>query len=106
MDEGGNLKDDLKLPSGTDEAEKLAKDLAAEFEDGKELVVTVIKVRGVGSGDDCRTFAGLCREVQRAECQHHHGNCKVAALLIRPSCFSGGSLFCPKTCKARPACAP
>lgn len=45
MDEGGNLKDDLKLPSGTDEAEKLAKDLAAEFEDGKELVVTVIKVR-------------------------------------------------------------
>ena len=45
MDEAGNTKDDLKLPSGTDEAEKLARDLADEFEDGKELVVTVIKVR-------------------------------------------------------------
>ena len=52
MDEGGNTKDDLKLPSGTDEAEKLAKDLSAEFEDGKELVVTVIKVQPRGPQTD------------------------------------------------------
>lgn len=59
MDEGGNLKDDLKLPSGTDEAEKLAKDLAAEFEDGKELVVTVIKVRLLHIKMDTARVVGL-----------------------------------------------
>lgn len=45
MNEGGDTKDDLQLPSGTDEAEKLAVQLKADFEAGKELQVSVMKVR-------------------------------------------------------------
>jgi Eukaryotic elongation factor 5A hypusine, DNA-binding OB fold len=45
MDENGNTKDDLGLPKGTDDAEKLAIQLKSDFEEGKELVVTVLKVR-------------------------------------------------------------
>lgn len=44
MDDGGNTKDDLMLPKGTDEAEKLAVTIQKEFEDGKELSVVVLKV--------------------------------------------------------------
>ena len=44
MDEGGNTKDDLGLPKGTDDAEKLASQIKQDFDDGKELVVTVLKV--------------------------------------------------------------
>ena len=44
MDEGGNTKDDLTLPKGTDDADKLADQIKKDFDDGKELVVTVLKV--------------------------------------------------------------
>ena len=44
MDEGGNTKDDLGLPKGTDDADKLAEQIKKDFDDGKELVVTVLKV--------------------------------------------------------------
>lgn len=44
MDEAGNTKDDLSLPKGTDDAEKLAQQIQEDFEAGKELVVTVLKV--------------------------------------------------------------
>lgn len=44
MDEGGNTKDDLGLPKGTDDADKLADQIKKDFDDGKELVVTVLKV--------------------------------------------------------------
>ena len=44
MDEAGNTKDDLSLPKGTDDAEKLATQIQEDFEAGKELVVTVLKV--------------------------------------------------------------
>ena len=44
MDDGGNTKDDLKLPKGTEEAEKLADNIQKEFDDGKELTVVVLKV--------------------------------------------------------------
>lgn len=44
MDENGNTKDDLGLPKGTDDAEKLASQIQNDFGDGKELVVTVLKV--------------------------------------------------------------
>ena len=43
MDESGNTKDDLSLPKGTDDAEKLAEQIRSDFEGGKELVVTVLK---------------------------------------------------------------
>ena len=44
MDESGNTKDDLGLPKGTDDAEKLASQIQDDFGAGKELVVTVLKV--------------------------------------------------------------
>ena len=44
MDEGGNTKDDLGLPKGTADAESLADQIKKDFDDGKELVVTVLKV--------------------------------------------------------------
>lgn len=44
MDEAGNTKDDLSLPKGTDDAEKLAVQIQEDFDAGKELVVTVLKV--------------------------------------------------------------
>ena len=44
MDDGGNNRDDLTLPKGTSDAEALAKQLKDDFENGKELVVTVLKV--------------------------------------------------------------
>ena len=46
MDEAGNTKDDLPLPKGTDEAEKLAVQIQDDFDAGKELVLTVLKVCG------------------------------------------------------------
>ena len=49
MDEGGNTKDDLGLPKGTDDADKLADQIKKDFDDGKELVVTVLKVSSVVS---------------------------------------------------------
>ena len=44
MDEAGNTKDDLSLPKGTEDAEKLAQQIQEDFDAGKELVVTVLKV--------------------------------------------------------------
>ena len=46
MDESGNTKENLGLPKGTDDAEKLAAQIQSDFADGKELVVTVLKVQG------------------------------------------------------------
>lgn len=45
MDEGGNTRDDLTLPKGTPDAEALAKQLQEEFDSGKDVGVTVLKVR-------------------------------------------------------------
>ena len=44
MDDAGNMKEDLQLPSGTDASDKLADELQAAFDDGKEIIVTVLKV--------------------------------------------------------------
>ena len=45
MDEAGNQKDDLSLPKGTDDSEKLAAQIQEDFDAGKELVLTVLMVR-------------------------------------------------------------
>ena len=42
MEESGDTKDDLSLPSGTDDSNKLAEDLKAAFDDGKDIIVTVL----------------------------------------------------------------
>jgi translation initiation factor 5A len=42
MDDAGNTKDDLKLPN----EDELAKEIKTGFDDGKELVVTVLKSMG------------------------------------------------------------
>ena len=50
MTEGGDTKDDLTLPKGTDEADKLAAQIKADFDAGKELIVSVLSVRTKGAG--------------------------------------------------------
>ena len=44
MDDTGATKDDLSLPKGTDDSEKLAEQIKKDFDDGKDIVVTVTKV--------------------------------------------------------------
>jgi len=46
MEENGGTREDLKLPTGTDEADKLAVQLKADFAEGKEIIVTVLKAMG------------------------------------------------------------
>ena len=46
MDEGGNNREDLKLPSGHDDADALAKNIENMFKDGKEIVVTILMAMG------------------------------------------------------------
>jgi hypothetical protein len=43
MEENGTMREDLALPKGTDEAEKLAELIKNEFADGKEIVLSVLK---------------------------------------------------------------
>lgn len=47
MDESGNTRDDLFLPKGTDEADKLAEIMQQHWSDNKEMAVTVVKVCAV-----------------------------------------------------------
>lgn len=54
MDEGGNVRDDMKLPSGTDEAERLAGQLKDDFAEGKELIVSVLCVSDTSFGISIR----------------------------------------------------
>jgi len=51
MMENGDTREDLQLPRGTDEAEKLAESIKEQFAAGQELVVGVLKAMGeVGRG--------------------------------------------------------
>jgi len=43
MDDNGNTREDLMLPKGTDEADKLAETIKDYHRDGKEMSVTVLK---------------------------------------------------------------
>ena len=43
MDDSGNVREDLKLPAGHDDAEQLARQIQASWDEGKELVLTVLK---------------------------------------------------------------
>ena len=44
--QGGDPKDDLNLPSGTDELDKVAKEIKQMFDDGKGVRVTTISAVG------------------------------------------------------------
>jgi translation initiation factor 5A len=81
MTEGGDTKDDLQLPSGTDEAEKLAVLIKQDFDAGKELMVSVMKVGSLLIGGALMggaplghcplaggTLGGLCQGWARAGC--------------------------------------
>mmetsp|Transcript_17381 Transcript_17381/g.43686 ORF Transcript_17381/g.43686 Transcript_17381/m.43686 type:complete len:166 (+) Transcript_17381:72-569(+) len=46
MEENGTTREDLRLPTGTDEADKLAIQIKADFDEGKELVLSVLKAMG------------------------------------------------------------
>ena len=45
MTDSGDTKDDLSLPKGTDDLDKLAQQIQADFDEGKEVVVSVLAVR-------------------------------------------------------------
>ena len=42
MDDKGDTREDLKLPSGHDDADKLASQIQAMYDEGKELVLTLL----------------------------------------------------------------
>lgn len=46
MMENGDTREDLTLPKGTDEADKLAESIKEQFAAGQELVVSVLKAMG------------------------------------------------------------
>ena len=73
MDEAGNTKDDLSLPKGTEDAEKLAQQIQEDFDAGKELVVTVLKVGS--SSPSC-----LCFTIER--CLGKSMRCAKSLLLF------------------------
>jgi len=79
MDDSGNTKDDLKLPTGTDDADKLARELKAEFSDGKELTVTVVSVRGPRSAS-----AGHPRHQKCCTCPEPDAGLGPRLLQLRP----------------------
>eukprot|EP00955_Chlamydomonas_euryale_P088601 364397-Chlamydomonas_euryale.AAC.8 len=60
MLENGDTRDDLSLPTGTDDADKLAAELKVDFDEGKEILVTVTK----------RWMNGTCWTISPA----HRGN--------------------------------
>lgn len=43
MMDNGDTREDLALPSQTDDDNKLAEQIRKDFEDGKELVLSVLK---------------------------------------------------------------
>ena len=47
MSESGDTKDDLTLPGGTDDLEKLAIQIKDDFDAGKELTVSVLAVSSI-----------------------------------------------------------
>jgi len=47
MDDKGDTREDLKLPSGHDDVEKLSDEIRAGFDDGKELVITILQAMGI-----------------------------------------------------------
>ena len=46
MDDTGKVREDRKLPSGDDDAAALARQIQVQWDDGKELVLTVLKSMG------------------------------------------------------------
>ena len=46
MADNGEMREDLQLPSQTEEDQKLADTMRTDFEEGKELVVSVLKAMG------------------------------------------------------------
>ena len=46
MADDGSTKDDLKLPAGSDESNRLAEEIQKEFEAEKDIVLTVLSAMG------------------------------------------------------------
>lgn len=63
MTDSGDTKDDLSLPKGTDDLDKLAQQIQADFDEGKEVVVSVLAVRFL-----MISLFGGCGGCRRAPC--------------------------------------
>lgn len=46
MDDNGEMKDDLGLPSGNERCDALAREIKAAFDDDKEIIVSVMSACG------------------------------------------------------------
>jgi len=46
MADNGDTREDLSLPKGTEEAEKLAEQIKEQFHAGQEVIVSVLKAMG------------------------------------------------------------
>jgi translation initiation factor 5A len=46
LDEGGNIREDLKLPTGTEDSDKLAISIQENYKAGNEMIITVLKSMG------------------------------------------------------------
>ena len=55
MDEAGNTREDLSLPKGTEELDKVADQIKEYHAEGREMVVTVLKVQSRAHGKRTRT---------------------------------------------------
>jgi len=58
MDEKGDTREDLKLPGGHPEADKLAEDIRTAFAAGKELTVTILVSMGIEQAQAIKEIAG------------------------------------------------
>jgi len=68
MTDSGDTKDDLSLPKGTDDLDKLAAQIQADFDEGKEVVVSVLAVRDARRDVlCCRFWFRRCRSVILSE---------------------------------------
>ena len=76
MDDAGNTKDDITLPKGTDEAEKLAASIRADFDAGKELVVSVQAVSERAQRVQRNMHSAAQHAHLKAQHREQHGGCK------------------------------
>jgi len=58
LDEGGHTRDDLMLPKGTEEADKLAITIKETFASGAECSVSVLKAMGEEMINAAKAAAG------------------------------------------------
>jgi len=55
MQESGDTREDLKLPGGHDDADKLANEIRKLFDEGAEVMVTILQSMGIEQASAVKT---------------------------------------------------